>query len=143
MPATILAACSLAYWRCRGGARLSTFLVHAKPIKPRFGCRTLFLPWKRCISTWRALGYKTPHILDTLVAVLLFSFGYVPQTVFASDANCCRLKTNCTPAKYKPQFFKGQSQTKNLHHAAYRPMTAVAEIFMISFLDEPGWYLGG
>jgi phosphoserine phosphatase RsbU/P len=94
------------------------------------------------VNLARPLGYKTPHILDTLgFAVLLFSFGYVAlQTVFASERQLLSIENELATAREIQTSIlpRGSPELKNLRiTAAYRPMTAVAgDFYDFISLDE-------
>ena len=94
------------------------------------------------VNVARPLGYRTPHILDSLgFAVLLFSFGYVAlQMVFASERRLLSIENELAIAReIQTSILPSSSpELKNLRiTAAYRPMTAVAgDFYEFIPLDE-------
>jgi sigma-B regulation protein RsbU (phosphoserine phosphatase) len=86
------------------------------------------------VNLSRPLGYRTPHILDSLgFAVLLFSLGYVAvQNIFASERRLLSIENELAIAREIQNSILPSSspELKNLRiTAAYRPMTAVAGDF--------------
>ena len=94
------------------------------------------------VNLSRPLGYRTPHIVDSLgFAVLLFSFAYVAlQMVFASERRLLSIENELAIAREIQTSILPRSspELKNLRiTAAYRPMTAVAgDFYEFIPLDE-------
>ena len=124
--------------RCPANRRCSTKTLSQAPhfAQPRdFGVGTLsFAIEALYVNLSRPLGYRTPHILDSLgFAVLLFSLGYVAvQSVFASERRLLSIENELAIAREIQTSILPSSSPglKNLRiTAAYRPMTAVAGDF--------------